>query len=98
VFFGWVAVAFIFQHTEGADQARAGAARFDDLIDIAAGRGRVGIGELGVVFGLFFGGLILQVDAIWGDAAAQPLALAVSVGLPAIAALILSVVYAVSRR
>jgi len=51
-----------------------------------------------VLAGLFFGGLILQVDAIWGDAAAQPLALAVSVGLPAIAALILSVVYAVSRR
>ncbi len=51
-----------------------------------------------VLAGLFLGGLILQVDAIWGDAAAQPLALAVSVGLPGLAALILACVYAFSRR
>ena len=44
--FGWVGVAFILEHFQRSDQFRTGVARLDDLVDVAATSGDVGIGEL----------------------------------------------------
>ena len=45
----WVRVALVGQCLEGTDEPRPRLGRSDDIVDVATGRGHVGIGELGLI-------------------------------------------------
>src|SRR5882724_2206809 len=50
MFFRWIAVPFVLQHVEGADQPDTGLFGIDDLIDVPQGGGDIGVGKLLPIF------------------------------------------------
>ena len=55
MFFGWVCIAFILQHFQSVDQARAGFARLDDIIHVTTLGCNERIGEFFAIFCHQFG-------------------------------------------
>lgn len=55
VLFGWIGVAFVFEHFQGVDQLDTRLAWLNNLINIAPAGGYIGIGKLlGILCNQFF--------------------------------------------